>query len=99
MLLKLFELAPECKKYSIPTNQKYLYWILKRNSYSFRTKTYQGQTLPKNCFTQTSIFLNNVWDKRIDNKYLEDIIGNIDETPIFVNMVPSKIISKKGENL
>lgn len=46
LLIKLLELVPESKKYYILTNQKYSYRLLKRNSFSFRTKTHQSQIFP-----------------------------------------------------
>lgn len=44
---------------------------------------------------KASLFLKEVWDKRINFKYWDDIIGNIDDTPLFYNMAPSKTIAKK----
>ena len=96
LLLQLFELAPERKNFPIATNQKYIYRLLKRNFFPFRAKTHQGQILAKNCFTQTSLFLNEIWNKIIDYPYWDALIGNIDETPIFFSTVPSKTIAKKG---
>ena len=93
LLLKLFELAPERKKFSIDTNQKFIYRFLRRNRFSFRSKVHYGQIHPKNCFTQTSLFLNEIWDKRLENRDLDNIIRKIDdETRFFFNMVPSKTI-------
>lgn len=96
ILLKLLELKPERKSKSIKANQQFIYRFMLRNNYSFRTYTHIGQSLPKNCFTLASIFLNNVWDKRISNGFYDAIIGNCDETPVFFNMLPNKTIAKKG---
>ena len=67
-----------------------------RNGYSFRTKSHVGQIIQDNCFLQTSLFLNEVWDHRISFKLLDNIIANMDETPIFFNMTPTKTIAEKG---
>lgn len=64
--------------------------------YSIKTHTNIGQILPKHCFTLASLFLNDVWDKRISNGFYDSIIGNCDETPVFFNMLPNKTIAKKG---
>ena len=55
-----------------------------------------GQIIRDNCFLQTSLFLNEVWDHRISFKFWDNIIANIDEITHFFNMTPTKTISKKG---
>ena len=79
--MKLFELFPERKQKSIKTNQQLIFRILSRNGYSFRRKTHVGQLLSKDCFLKALLFLNEVWDKRIENGYYDAVIANMDETP------------------
>ena len=74
ILLKLLELKPERKFKSIKANQQFIYRFMIRNNYSFRNHTHIGQSLPKNCFTLASIFLNYVWDKRISIGFSYNII-------------------------
>ena len=50
----------------------------------------------KNCFTQASLFLNQVWDKRIHYNYSSDMIGNMDKTTLSLNVAPNKSVVKKG---
>ena len=60
LLIKFLELVPERKKKSYKSNYRYICRILKRNSYTFRTKTHFGQVLDNNCYVLTSNFLNEV---------------------------------------
>ena len=94
LILILYEIIPERKSLPINTNQKFIYHFLARNGYSFRTKSHVGQIIQDNCFLQTSLFLNEVWDHRIS--FWDNIIANMDETPIFFNMTPAKTIAKQG---
>ena len=96
LLLKLFEIEPERKNKSIKSNQLLIYRILKRNGYSYRTKTHIGQGITKDCFLKASLFLKEVWDKRIDFGFFDYLIANMDETPLSFNMIPTKTIAKKG---
>ena len=74
-----------------------IYRFLKRNGFSYRTCTHVGQPLAKQCFINASIFFNDVWDKRIENRFWDSIIANIDETPVMLNMKPNKTVAKKGK--
>lgn len=87
---------PERKEKSIKTNQLIIYRILKRNGFFFLTKTHIGQSLTKNCFLKESLFLNEVWDKRIQYGFFDSLIANMDETPLSFNIIPTKTITKKG---
>ena len=40
--------------------------------------------------------MNEIWDKRLENRDLDNIVKNFHETTAFFNMVPSKTIDKKG---
>ena len=99
LILKMFEIIPQRKSLPINTNQKYIYRFLARNNYSFRTKSHVGQCITNDCFLQTSLFLNEIWDNRIKFNFSDTLIANMDETPLFFNMTPSKTVAKKGENL
>ena len=97
LILKMLEIIPQRRSLPINTNQKYIYRFLARNNYSFRTKSHIGQCITNDCFLQTSLFLNEVWDNRIKFNFSDTIIANMDdETPLFFNMTPSKTVAKKG---
>ncbi len=96
LLIKLFELIPERKNIDIKTNQKFIYLFHKRSGLSFPTRTHIRQLLSENCFIEALLFFKEIWDKRINLKFWDVIIGSMDETTIFFNMSPSKTITKKG---
>ena len=92
----MFEIIPQRSSLPIKTNQKYIYRFLARNNLSFRTKSYVGQCIKNDCFLETSLFLNEIWDNRIKFNFSDIIIAKMDETPLFFNMAPSKTAAKKG---
>lgn len=93
MYLKLLELWRDRKNVSKHTNYILIYKILARHCNSFRTPTHYGQLLKKEEFTETSIFLNEIRNTRINNGFPDFTIENMDETPIFLNMPISKTIA------
>jgi hypothetical protein len=52
--------------------------------------------LDNNCYILTSNFLNEVRNIRYKNGISSSILGNMDETPLFLNMPITKTIVKKG---
>ena len=96
LLIKFLELVPERKTKTYKSNYKYIVRILKRNLYTFRTKTHWGQVLDNNCYILISNFLNEVYNIRYENAISSSILGNMDETPLFLNMPITKTIVKKG---
>ena len=67
-----FELYPLRKNLPL----KAIYEFLKRNSYSFRTKTHYGQLLPDNYFYMTSFsFLNEVRNLRLEYAFNNASMG------------------------
>ena len=85
----MYEIDPKRKDLSIHVNQNLIYKFLKGNFYSFRTWTHIGSLLPKDCYLQASLFLNECWRKIKENGYWNSIIANMGETPIFFNMTPN----------
>lgn len=64
---------------------------MSRNSLSLRTPGHVGQLLPKDI---KNIELRNI----IKNGGCDEgSILNMDETPLYLNMVPNKVIAQKGE--
>ena len=45
---------------------------------------------------EASLFINEVWDKRINFKFWDAVIRNMDDTPLFFNMSPNKIVAKRS---
>ena len=56
----------------------YIYRFLKLNDYDFRPKTHIGQNLSEKCFLQSSIFLNECLNTRIEYNLWDEVIGNFD---------------------
>lgn len=96
LYLKLLKLWPDRKNKSKHTNYVLIYRILTRHCYTFRTPTHYGQLLKKEAFIDTSLFLNEIRNIRLNNGICDSILGNMDETPIFLNMPITKTIIKKG---
>ena len=69
---------------------------MKRKNFSLRTKTHLGQLLPDICFFNTSKFLNNIWKERKYWAINSYFLGNMDETPVFFNMVENRTVTFKG---
>ena len=99
LLLKLYKKIPERKNIPIKNNQIFIYRLLKRNGYTFRTKTHVVQALTKDCFIQASFFLKECWDKIYQYHFWNDIICNKEETPMFFNMIPTKTVARKGQKI
>jgi hypothetical protein len=96
LVLKIIEYAPERRKKSFKANRQLIYRFLKKNNYTFNSKNQMGNTLGESAFKEASIFLNEVWNMRKVKGYNDEIIGNMDETPIFFNMIPSNTIIYKN---
>ena len=76
---------------------KYLYRFLKWNNLSIRKPGHVGQLLLLNV---KEVIIKYILDLRTiinEGGYSEYNIINMDETPLYLNMVPNKIISKKVE--
>ena len=72
---------------------KWIYRFLDRNHFSFRRSTDLDQALPKSSVYIASQFLSSVYNSRLTMKYSDDLIGNLDETPLCINMAPNYSIS------
>jgi hypothetical protein len=70
--------------------------IFTKKSLQFRRSTHVGQLLPDKSFEISSSFLSDVYKSRIEMHYTDDLIANMDETPININMPPNYTICKKG---
>ena len=101
LLTKLYSLSPQLKDKSFNANKKLLYRILKKNNITLRKATHLGQPLPDNSFDKVYNFIYEVINKRKklsifdDNNNLDRLI-NIDETPVFLELVNDKTYEVKG---
>ena len=74
-------------------------WLEKfmiRHSLSLRSRTSISQKLPPQLESKLESFLNEVRILRTQYSYPLDMIINMDETPMFFDMVPGKTVGKKG---
>ena len=97
LLIELYKLEPERKEMNIKANLQLLYRFMERYGFSFRSATHIGQKVNKDALTQASLFYNEVHTTINENGFNTYNIFNMDESPIFFNMVPNKTIAKKGK--
>ena len=76
---------------------EYIYRFLDRNNLSLRIPGHLGQILPKDIFNIISNYITSLRGLIKEGEYYEDNNINMDETPINLNMVPNKAITKKCE--
>lgn len=86
-----------------PTNPQFKAtdgWLTKftrRNNLVLRAKTHISQTLPKDLEEKITKFRQEVRYVRENSDYPYDLICNMDETPVFLDLVPNKTIDRKGK--
>ena len=97
LLIELFKIEPERKNYKIKTNLQLLYRFMNKYSYSFRCGTHIGQTLKNESLFNASLFWNEVHSMIKKNGFGRCNIFNMDESPIFFKMAPTKTIAKRGK--
>ena len=93
---ELFKYYPNLKNDNYLNITKWIYRFLERNNFTFRRSTV-GQELPLNNINVASEFISSVFNSRYSMKYTEDLIANMDETPLCINMAPNYSISRKGK--
>ena len=69
---------------------------MNRHGLSFRAKTSVSQKLPTQLEKKLESFLTQVIALRARHQYPLDLIINMDETPMYFDMVPQRTINKKG---
>lgn len=70
--------------------------FLIRHNLSLRSRTSLSQKLPADLETKIQSFTQYVRKLREDDEYEDDFIINMDETPVFFDLVPNKTVEKKG---
>jgi anaerobic ribonucleoside-triphosphate reductase len=69
---------------------------MKRSSYLLELQ-HMLDIFPEYAIIKIKEFYNDLKIKRTFNSYILNQICNLDETPIFLNMVPNKTINFKGK--
>ena len=59
-------------------------------------KTSVAQKLPKDLEAKIETFYRDVQTVRENGKYPKEMIGNMDETPLYFDMIPSQSLEKRG---
>ena len=75
-------------------------WLRKflvRNNLVLRAKTSLAQSLPIDLENKITEFRRNLLNIRENGDFSYDNIGNMDETPVYFDMVPSKTVDRKGK--
>ena len=70
--------------------------FLQRNNLVLRAKTSIAQMLPADLEEKIARFRQDVCYIRINGDFDYDLIANMDETPVYFDMVPSRTVDRKG---
>ena len=74
-------------------------WVagfMKRYDLSLRAKTSLAQRLPKDLEEKIESFHKFVVEKREEDEFDDNLINNMDETPVYFDLVPGKTVNEKG---
>ena len=91
-LIKPSAHAPEFK-----ASDGWLRKFLFRNNLVLRAKTSMAQVLPCDLEDKISHFHQTIHYVRENGDFPYDLIANMDETPAYFDIVPSKTVDKKGK--
>ena len=75
-------------------------WLRKfihRHSLVLRAKTSVAQKLPSDLESKVSMFHGEITTVRKKQNFPKELIGNMDETPLYLDMVPSRTLEQKGK--
>ena len=75
-------------------------WVrkfMKRNDLVLRVRTHISQNLPKDLEEKIKYFRAEVEKIRENSDYPLEYICNMDETPVFLDLVPNKVVDWKGK--
>ena len=72
--------------------------FLKHNRYSLRRRTTVSQSLPNQLVQKFSSFALHVRKLKHKHQYIPNAIGNMDETPLWLDMPGDTTITRKGEH-
>ena len=75
-------------------------WVRKfmqRNDLVLRVRTHISQNLPSDLESKIKGFRDEARDIHKNSDYPFEYICNMDETPVYLDLVPSKVVDKKGK--
>ena len=81
---------------SFRASEGWLRKFMRRHSIMLRAKISVAQKLSKDLESKIDAFYKDVQDLREDGKYSKEMIGNMDQTPLYFDMIPSRSLEKKG---
>ena len=81
---------------SFQASEGWLRKFMRRHSIVLRAKTSVAQKLPKDLEAKIETFYKDVQNLRENGKYSNELIGNMDETPLYFDMIPSRSLEKRG---
>ena len=70
---------------------------MKRNDLVLRVCTHVSQNLPKDLEEKIKKFQSEVQKIRENSYYPFEYVCNMDETPVFLDLVPNKVVDRKGK--
>ena len=70
--------------------------FFRRNGLVLRTRTHISQNLPKDLEDKIKAFHQTVKDIRDSSDYPPEFICNMDETPLYLDTIPRKTVSRRG---
>ncbi len=71
--------------------------FFQRHNWTLRRQTSIAQMLPADLEEKMARFRQDVYHVRQNGDFSYDLIANMDETPVFFDMVPSCVVEKIGE--
>ena len=75
-------------------------WVrkfMKRNNLVLRAKTHISQALPKDLEEKISAFRRQVTSIFENGDFPLEFVCNMDETPVFLDLVPNRVVDKRGK--
>ena len=94
VIIKACSLKPELKQKSIGTLKKWCYNFLKRHLLIFYAVIQALQIIPYSYFLKQDFSLNSIKIQEKNIILVLNKIANIDETPLFMNILSKKTIKK-----
>ena len=95
--LEALKVAGKLKIKEFKASEGWCTKFMRRHSYSIRRPTKIAQKLPKHHENKIIDFQRFVIRHRHQNNYELSCIGNMDETPVYQDMLPATTVNKKGE--
>ena len=74
----------------------WVYKFFRRNRFTLRAKTSLSQRLPAGLEGKMKAYLQKVQKERKRGRFLSALMGNMDETPVYFDLVPGKTINQVG---